>query len=90
VIVHETQPVLVWADIDVGVIPVVRRLNEIPGVRTHASCESARQLFSNALQGEYKPEVMASWTDDAWLILLKEFDITLLGNNFGYLHPITL
>lgn len=35
---HETVAIQVWADIDVGIVDLVRALNTWPGVRTHASC----------------------------------------------------
>jgi tRNA(Phe) wybutosine-synthesizing methylase Tyw3 len=37
--IHETIPVQVWADIDVGIADLVKLLNKIPGVRTFASCQ---------------------------------------------------
>jgi hypothetical protein len=36
---HETVPVKIWADIDVGIAAEVRWLNRLDGVRTFTSCQ---------------------------------------------------
>ena len=56
--IHETVPVLVWADVDIGIAKAVRRLNEIADVRTHASCQGT--IGEGGAQ-PYPPHVMVSW-----------------------------
>jgi hypothetical protein len=85
---HETQPVQVWADIDVGIADMVIYLNTIPGVRTHASCQGT---IGEGGPSPYRPQVMTTWPDEATFERLKaEFDVTVLGENWGYLHPRAL
>lgn len=76
---HETKPILVWADVDIGVLPIVWDLNRIEGVRTLASCEATGR--------SYAPYVMAAWPSEKLAIILKRYDVTLLGNNWGHIHP---
>jgi hypothetical protein len=79
VVNHSTIPVQVWADVDRGIAPLVAELNTWPTVRTHASCEGGES---------YGPYVMATWSDDDTLRrLLQRFDVTLLGNYWGHVHP---
>jgi len=83
---HKTVPMLVWADVDIGIADTVRRLNEILGVRTHSSCQG-----DDNEAGKVKPYVMVSWAwDDVLKSLLREFDVTLAGNYWGYVHPRSL
>lgn len=81
---HETRPVLVWADIDVGVSDMVEYLNTITGLRTLASCQGT---IGECGAHPYRPHVMCEWPPFLFGRLRKEFDITLLGENWGYLHP---
>jgi hypothetical protein len=81
---HKTVPVQVWADIDEGVAEMVRYLNTIPGVRTHASCQGT---IGEGGPAPYRAQVMTSWTDDVFGRLKEEFDVTIEGDNWGYLHP---
>jgi hypothetical protein len=83
-VTHETRPVLVWADCDLGIADMVEHLQTIPGVRTTSSCQGT---LGEGGPHPYPPQVMATWNDEAWLPLLREFDITVLGNNWGYIHP---
>jgi hypothetical protein len=76
---HATVPVQVWADVDIGIAPLVRELNTWPTVRTIASCQGGET---------YAAYVMATWADDETLVaLLERFDVTLLGNYWGHIHP---
>lgn len=78
---HKTIPVQVWADVDEGVAELVTRLNTIPGIRTHASCQGT---ISEGGADPYGPHVMASWQDDEALSRLSRFKVEKLGDNFGY------
>lgn len=81
---HRTVPVQVWADIDEGIAEMVRYLNTIPGVRTHASCQGT---IGEGGPAPYQAQVMATWTDDAFERLKREFDVTVEGDHWGLLHP---
>ncbi len=98
---HKTRPVLVWADVDIGIAEMVVYLNGIPGVRTLSSCQGTidgdldkevleiTEEFRQATgRNPYRPQVMCTWTDDAFKKLNREFDITILGDHWGYIHPI--
>lgn len=81
---HETKPIKVWADVDIGIADMVEYLNTIPGVRTYYSCQGT---IGEGGPAPYRPQVGASWTDEAWERLRHEFDITVLGDHWGDLHP---
>ena len=81
---HETRPVRVWADVDLGIADTVEYLNTIEGVRTHASCQGT---IGEGGPQPYRAQVMCSWSDVAFERLKGEFDITELGDHFGYVHP---
>ena len=81
---HKTVRVLVWADVDEGIAGMVRYLNTIPGVTTHASCQGT---LGEGGAEPYRPQVLASWTPEAGKRLAEEFDITPQGECWGYLHP---
>lgn len=81
---HKTVPVLVWADVDEGVADMVRYLNTISGVRTDASCQGT---IGEGGEQPYRAQVMAHWTPEAEANILAEFDATVLGDGWGYLHP---
>jgi hypothetical protein len=88
---HQTRPVQVWVDADIGIADLVERLNSTPGVRTTASCQGT--LTDGGIT---PPHVLVNWLDDATLkLLLRDFDVTLLAshcpgtyeNRFGMVHP---
>jgi hypothetical protein len=79
-VVHETVPMLVWADIDLGIVDMVRRMNEIPGCRTEASCQGT---IGEGGPRPYPAHVMASWTAEALAILQAEFEVYPRGNGWG-------
>lgn len=81
---HATVPVLVWADVDVGIADFVRYLNTLPGIRTHASCQGT--IGEGGAQ-PYGPQVMVSWEDDAARAGLAPHTVKELGPNFGYAYP---
>jgi len=81
---HETRPVQVWVDADLGIADMVVYLNTIPGVRTIASCQGT---IGEGGQNPYRAQVMAEWTDEAFDRLATEFDLTVLGDGWGYVHP---
>jgi hypothetical protein len=84
---HETQPVLVWADCDLGIADLVAYLNTIPGVRTHASCQGT---IGEGGPHPYRAQVMCGWTPEAFALLSEEFDITYpeeCDKTWGYVHP---
>lgn len=84
---HDTRPIQVWVDVDLGIADVVIYLNTIPGVRTLASCQGT---IGEGGPDPYRPQVMATWTDEAFARLSAEFDISYPSEgcvNWGYLHP---
>jgi hypothetical protein len=83
--VHTTIPLRVWVDVDLGIAEMVRRLNEITGIRTHASCQGT---LGEGGAHPYRPYVQVSWFDAAALALLeREFDVTVEGACHGKAHP---
>lgn len=81
---HKQVTVEVLVDVDEGIADTVRYLNTIPGVRTHASCQGT---IGEGGQHPYRAQVMATWPAEAFERLKAEFDMTILGENWGYLHP---
>jgi hypothetical protein len=83
--IHETRPVQVWIDADLGVADIVEYLNMIPGVSTHASCQGT---IGEGGQEPYGPYVEVSWRDAETLAVLKtKFDVERMGEAWGYVHP---
>ncbi len=80
---HETRPIQVWADVDIGIADLVIYLNTIPGVRTMASCQGT---IGEGGPHPYRPQVLCTWTDGA-LEKLRKFDVEQLGVGWGYIHP---
>lgn len=82
---HETRPVQVWADVDLGIADMVIYLNTIEGVRTQASCQGT---IGEGGPNPYGPQVMCTWTPEAFPRLQAEFDVEPEGNGlWGYVHP---
>ena len=84
---HQTIPVQVWADIDIGVADLVKYLNTIPGVRTYASCQGT---IGEGGPEPYGPQVTVSWEDSDVLARLRaEFNVQIIwhGSNSGYVEP---
>ncbi len=91
-VIHETVPVLVWADIDKGIADMVRYLNTIPGIRTDASCQGT---IGEGGPYPYPPEVTVHWKSaDTFKRLSEEFDVSALNgidsaieHQWCMLHP---
>ena len=84
-VIHKTIPLLVWAYVDVGIADAVRRLNEIPGVRTHASCQGT---LGEGGAEPYRPYVMVSWsTPEAFAAIDAEFDLSEIYEAHCFAHP---
>ena len=84
---HETRPVQVWVDVDLGIADLVIYLNTIPGVRTDASCQGT---IGEGGPAPYKAQVMCTWTEEAFKRLEREFDISYpddCNKTWGYVHP---
>lgn len=89
---HQTIPVQVWVDVDVGIAECVRYLNTIPGVRTYASCQGCIGELSDEDKAdgaeEYRAYVMVSWNDEETLRLLQaDYDVDVQGEAWGKVHP---
>lgn len=83
--VHPMVPVKVWADIDEGIVGMVKRLNEIPGVRTYGSCQGT---IDEGGAEPYGPFVQISCIDSVtWKAVSQEFDVVWLGDWHGSAHP---
>ena len=65
---HQTRPMKVWIDADLGIAAMVEELNLIPGVRTHASCQGS---IGEGGPTQYGPYVEVSWPDEATLDILR-------------------
>jgi hypothetical protein len=81
---HDQRAIQVWVDVDVGIADLVLYLNTIPGVLTHASCQGT---IGEGGPRPYRAQVMATWTEEIEERLRLEFDITELGERWGYVHP---
>lgn len=81
---HKTTRIKVWVDCDVGIAEMVLYLNTIRGVTSYASCQGT---IGEGGPNPYRPQVMCSWTPEIFDRLKKEYDVTLMGDNWGYLHP---
>lgn len=76
---HKQVRLQVWAMVDTGIIEHVNRLNSMPGVLTHTSCEGDEG---------YAPYVMVTWKDDeARAAIVAEYDLTDEGDHWAYAHP---
>jgi hypothetical protein len=84
---HLTRPIKVWADVDLEIAEMVEYLNTIPGLRTLASCQGT---LGEGGENPYRPQVMCTWPPELFERLKDEFDVTVLGENWGYIHPIAL
>ncbi len=81
---HKTIPVWVQVDVDEGIAEMVKYLQTIPGVRTHASCQGT---LSEGGPNPYPPQVMVTWdSDQAKERLMQEFDFSPNGD-WAYIHP---
>lgn len=82
---HATVPVLVWADVDVGIAAAVEALNALPGVRTHASCQGS---VGEGGAEPYRAYVMVSWESPAVRETIgRLYDLEVCGPAWGYARP---
>lgn len=84
---HKTVALQVWVDVDEGVADVVRHLNTMEGVRTHASCEGTPCLL---YPGGLTCYVQVTWADDAALARIQAaypVRIESAENHWGYVLP---
>lgn len=70
---------------DEGISDFVLMLNEIPGIRTLASCQGTLDEGGAA---PYEAHVMISWDTDEALSKLSNFKVFKLGDNYGYVYPV--
>lgn len=86
--IHQTRPIQVWVDIDVGISDCVEYLNTLPDVRTEASCQGT---IGEGGPHPYRAQVMVICkTQEAIDRLKAEFDITMPEDGNGkwfYVHP---
>ena len=76
-----TRAVQVWVDADLGIADLVEYLNDIPGVRTHTSCQGT---IGEGGAEPYSAYVECSWaTTEAKERLAREFSLELKGNSHG-------
>ena len=86
-VVHKTVPIQVWADVDEGIVEMVKHLNTMEGVRTEASC---RGTIGEGGPEPYEPQVLVTWNDDAARQRIAEsYDLTDEGDRWGYARPRT-
>jgi hypothetical protein len=65
--------------VDIGIVEHVNRLNSMPGVITHTSCEGGVA---------YAPYIMVTWeTDEVRAAIIAEYDLTDEGDHWAYAHP---
>lgn len=77
----KTQPVMVVVDVDAGIASLVAKLNTIPHVRTHSSCQGT--IGEGGAQ-PYGPYVDVSWqTPAAKKELEARFNLEVKGQAWG-------
>jgi hypothetical protein len=77
------MPVMVWADVDVGISAFVAYLQTIPGVRTYASCQGT---LGEGGPAPYAGYVMVSWRDDTARKAVETLgELKVLGKGHGQL-----
>ncbi len=81
---HKTRAIQVWVDVDEGIADFVVMLNEIPGIRTDASCQGT---IGEGGAAPYEAHVMVTWQDRQALLRLAPWRVEQLGFNFGYVYP---
>lgn len=86
-VIHQTVPVQVWVNVDIGIADIVRELQEIPGVRTWSSCQGT--IGEGGLE-PYRAYVRLFWPDAATLALLQSrYDVEVESekNQWGKVRP---
>jgi hypothetical protein len=77
---HETRPVQVWIDADLGIAELVEQLNAIEGVRTHASCQGS---IGEGGPEQYGPTLKSHGP----MRRRAKYQIEVQGEAWGYLRP---
>lgn len=76
---HKTRPVKLWVDVDEDIVDLVVYLGDIPGVRTHSSCQGSV---------DKPPYVIVSWSSpEAEARLRREFDFERMTGSFAHVYP---
>jgi hypothetical protein len=84
-VIHKAVPVLVWVDADEGIAEMLREVNDILGVRCHASCQGTVGEGGSA---PYRAQIMVSWqSEQARQTLSDRYDLDVEGSAWGYVHP---
>lgn len=82
--IHTTIPVQVWVDVDNGIADIVKHLQKIPGVRTHASCQGT---IGEGGAAPYEPYVEVSWADQPTRDILQVmYHLEIKGLSWGHLR----
>lgn len=83
-VVHKTRAIKVWVDVDEGIVDFVLLLNDLPGIRTDASCQGT---IGEGGVAPYEAHVMVTWRDAEARARLNAWRVEELGQNFGYVYP---
>lgn len=84
IVVHQTVPIQVWADIDAGIADFVRHLNTIPGVRTHSCCQGT---LGEGGAEPYAAYVGVSWWNEDARDALAVYGLKVEGECHGTVYP---
>jgi hypothetical protein len=83
----KTVPVQVWVDVDVCIAAYVERLQTIPGVRTHASCQGT---IGEGGAEPYPAYIEVSWMTPDAKAALGQFNLEVKGDGWGTVYPRVL
>lgn len=83
-VVHETEPVLVWTDVDKEIAALVRELNGIPDVRTHSSCQGT---IGEGGAEPYEAHIGVSWWSETARQALEPYGLVVEGETHGTVYP---
>jgi hypothetical protein len=81
---HETVPVHVWVDIDIGIAKHVSWLNSLEGVRTFSSCQGT---IGEGGPEPYEPYITAWWPKEYDAAISERFDVWRTGNGWSEIRP---
>ncbi len=84
---HQTVPVAVWVDIDIGIAEHVRWLNSLPGVRTFTSCQGT---IGEGGPEPYEPYIQAWWPPELGDVIRGRFHLISEGNGWRNIRPKNL
>jgi len=72
-VIHETQRIKVWADVDVKIVSLVLALNEEPGIITIQSCQGT---IGDVERDEYYPYVYCKAdSEEALAAMMERFTV---------------